>query len=130
MSWLSICFIVLEGHAHRDQQRRAVERELVMFHSAIRIDGMTATDAEEQGPGHGDPVEDVGEVPLGRRSGSDAGDVPALFADDVGLLVGIEGDVDVEEREEQDEDEVDEDVEEAGRRDVVVDRSSGRTARG
>jgi len=46
----------------------------------------------------------------------DAGDETALLADEIGLLVGVEGHVHVEEREHEDQHEVGPDVEEAGRR--------------
>ena len=111
----------LEGHARCDQKSGAVEGvagDVPRRHQQRRGDGHPA---QEQRPRPGDPVQDVGQVPLGRVPGADTGDVPALFSDDVGLLVGIEGHVDVEEGEQEDEDEVGEDVEQAGRGDVVVD---------
>ena len=76
----------------------------------MRSDGTTATVARKSGPDHRDAAQDVREVALGGRPGPDAGDEPALLADDVGLLVGVEGDVDVEEGEGQDQEEVEADV--------------------
>ena len=44
---------------------------------------------EEQRAGQRDAVQHLGEVALGRRSRPDARDEPALLADDVGLLRGL-----------------------------------------
>ena len=81
-----------------------------MFQKARKIDGRRAISGQPQGAGQGDPVEDVLQVALGRWPGPDAGDVAALLADDVGLLVGIEGDGRVEVGEAEDQHAVEEDV--------------------
>ena len=72
--------------------------------------GQDRDEGDEQGAGQGDPVQDPGEVPLGLGTGPDAGDEPALLADVVGLLRGVERDGVVEVREADDEQAVQDEV--------------------
>ena len=49
-------------------------------------------DGDEQRAGQGDAVDDLGQVALGLRAGTDAGDEAALPADLIGLTDRVEGD--------------------------------------
>ena len=120
MSWLSICFIV--SRATPTAIRIVVPAEREVAHPSYREDdlGNDGDGGEEQRAGQGDAVEDLAEVPLGRRTGPDAGDEPALLADEVGLLVRVEGDRRVEVGEEDDQQAVDADVDEVVRLQQVV----------
>ena len=116
ISWLSICFIGLEGDAHGDEDRDAEEAELLA--AAGAAEGLAedegrdqGDDGDEQGAGQGDPVEDLGQVALGLGPGADAGDEAALLADLVGLLVRVELDGRVEVGEADDQQAVDDQVE-------------------
>src|SRR5579871_6091155 len=67
-----------------------------------------------------DPIEDLLEMPLGRRPWPDAGDIAALLSDDVRLLVWVKGDSRVEVRERDDQQAVQQDVDEVTRLDEVL----------
>src|SRR4029078_13369057 len=74
----------LEGHADRDEDARAGEPEGAhpgRPQQQVREDG---DDGDEHGTRKGDPVDDLGQVALGLRAWTDAGDEPALAPDLVG----------------------------------------------
>src|SRR5580658_3390801 len=71
----------LQRHTDRDEQRRAVKGERVEVPQRHEDGGHDSDRAEEHRTHHGDPAEDVGEVPLRRRPGPDARDEATLFAD-------------------------------------------------
>src|ERR1700712_168478 len=69
-----------------DQHRRAREREALDIEhpeDQVRHD---RDHGDEQRARQGDPVDSLGQVPLGLRTGTDTGDEPALTTDLVGLL--------------------------------------------
>src|SRR4029078_6250760 len=96
------------------------EGEIV--HTSYREDdlGDDGDGSEEQRAGKRDAVEDLPEVALGRRTGPDAGNEPALLTDQVGLLMRVESDRRVEVGEEDDQQTVDADVDEVVRLQQVV----------
>src|SRR5713101_541099 len=100
----------LQRHAHRDQQRGAPERELSDVPQRQHEQRYGGDGGEEQRTGQGDAVQHLGEILLGVTPGPDAGDEPALLADDVTLLLRVERDRGVEVREEHDQDHVEADV--------------------
>ena len=92
-----------------------------MFH-CVHEDARDDRDRGQEQPAHErDPADELREVALRRRPRPDPGDEAALLADQLGLLVRLEDDVHVEEREREDQDEVDGDVERRRRvREVVA----------
>ena len=62
-------------------------------------DGTDGHDAQEEGAGQADAVDDLGQVVARGRTGSDARDEAAVLAQLVGRLVGLEGEGRVEVRE-------------------------------
>ena len=89
----------------------------------VRQDG---DDRDEQRAGQGDPVDDLGQVALGLRTGTDAGDEAALATDLVGLADRVEGDRVVEVGEGHDHQREQRDVHEVlAVDDVAVDLAAG-----
>ncbi len=86
----------LEGHTDGDEQGGAGERVVLDVPDGQEDGRQQGHQGQEKGARQGDPVEDVLQVPLGGGPGPDAGDVAALLADDLRLLVGVEGDAGVE----------------------------------
>src|SRR5690606_543542 len=99
----------LQRHAHHDEQGDAREGDLEVPDGCS--DRRQDRDGrQEERSGQRDPVEDVGQVPLGLAAGADAGDEAALTLDDLSLLLGIELDRRVEVGEEDDQGEQHDDV--------------------
>ena len=117
VSWLSICLFV--SSATPTQISNVVPKKGMPADVPSREDrgGHERDGGEEQRSRERDPVQDLREVLLGRWSGTDARNVPTLFADRVGLLVRVEAHLDIEEGEQDDEHAVEDEIDATGRRD-------------
>src|SRR3954471_24167549 len=121
----------VERDAHHDQDRRATEREVLVRVDEHEGDERDQGDETEvQRARQRDAGQDVGQVVLGRLARPDPGDEAAVLLHVVRHLFRVEGDRDVEIREEDDEQEEREHVQRVvAAHEVVVDEPRpGRVA--